>query len=163
MDEKLEAVLDRHEESADELIPILQDIQNEYNYLPEEALRRVAQRLELPLSQVYSVASFYKAFSLKPRGKHIISACMGTACHVRGGPAVVEELERILGIRRGETTKDLQFSLETVNCLCACALGPIVVMDGEYYGQMNPVKVRETFGDKYAHFSGNGKKTGIRR
>jgi NADH-quinone oxidoreductase subunit E len=147
--DKLLAVLERHDKGAHSLVPLLQDIQGEFNYLPEEMLRRVAERLEIPLSQVYSVATFYKAFSLEPRGEHIITVCLGTACHVRSAPAVVAELERILGVQSGETTKDMKFTLETVNCLGACALGPIVVMDGEYNGQMTPAKVRKAFEKRY--------------
>lgn len=161
MNENLEAIMDKRDGSPDSLIPLLQDIQAEYRYLPEDALRAVAKRLDLPLSQVYSVAAFYKAFSLERRGNHLISVCMGTACHVRGGPAVVEELERILEIRRDQTTPDMEFTLETVNCLGACALGPIVVMDGEYHGQMNPGKVKEVFGEKYAHIRGKHQKTEV--
>lgn len=147
--DRLLAVLERHEKGAHSLVPLLQDIQGEFNYLPEEMLRRVAERLEVPLSQVYSVAKFYKAFSLEPRGEHTITVCLGTACHVRSAPAVVEELERILGIKNGETTQDMKFTLETVNCLGACALGPIVVMNGKYHGQMTPEKVRAAFADQF--------------
>jgi NADH-quinone oxidoreductase subunit E len=128
--------------SSDSLISILQDIQSEFHYLSEEALRHVAKGLDLPLIQVYSVASFFKAFSLEPRGKHTIHMCLGTACHVRRAPAVLNELERELGIKSGQTTDDMQFTLETVNCLGACALGPIVVVDEKYYGQMTAGKVK---------------------
>lgn len=127
----------------DSLISILQDVQSEYHYLPEEALRYVTKGLGLPLIQVYGVASFFKAFSLKPKGEHTIQVCLGTACHVRGAPAVLDELERQLDIKSGQTTEDLKFTLETVNCLGACALGPIVVIDGKYYGQMNAGKVKK--------------------
>ena len=106
-------------------------------------MRAVASQLELPLIQAYSVATFFKAFSLKPRGEHIVTCCLGTACHVRGAPATLDEVKRKLGIEPGETTKDMCFTLETVNCLGACALGPIMVVDGEYHGQMSPGKVKE--------------------
>lgn len=129
--------------SSDSLISILQDIQSEFRYLPEEAIKHVAKRLTLPLIQVYAVASFFKAFSLEPRGKHIIQMCLGTACHVRGAPTVLNEVERELGIKSGHTTDDMQFTLETVNCLGACALGPVVVMNGKYYGQMTAGKVKK--------------------
>jgi len=119
---------------------LLLDIQSHLNWLPEEVLREVAQRLQVPLIDVYGVATFYKAFSLKPRGKHLITVCLGTACHVRGGQRIAEAISRELGIQPGETTKDLKFSLETVNCLGCCAIGPIVVVDGEYYGGMTPQK-----------------------
>jgi len=97
--------------------------------------------LEIPLIDVYGVATFYKSFSLKPRGKHLITACLGTACHVRGGPRIVDELQRKLKIKPGETTDDGEYTLETVNCLGCCAIGPIVVKDGIYHGQMNPQRV----------------------
>ena len=119
------------------LIPILQDIQKHYNYLPEEALKEVADTLNLPLRDVYGVATFYSSFSLSPKGKHIITVCVGTACHVRGGARIVEALSRELGIQAGETTQDLEFTLEAVNCLGCCAIGPIVVFDGEYHGEMS--------------------------
>jgi NADH-quinone oxidoreductase subunit E len=136
----LDAILERYDRNPAQLIPILQDVQTEENYLPREALEQIAEKLGIPLVRIYAVATFYKAFSLKPRGKHIIQVCMGTACHVRGGARILDRMVRDLGIGPGETTKDLGFTLETVNCLGACALGPIVVVDGEYHGQMNPPK-----------------------
>jgi len=120
----------------------LQDIQAEYRYLPEDALMEVSHSLEIPLSQVYSVATFFRAFSLEPTGRHLIDVCLGTACHVRGAVRILERLERELGIKHGETTKDLDFTLETVNCVGACALGPIVIADGEYSGEMTADKVK---------------------
>jgi len=138
--EGIENILDRHQHDKTAIIAILQDIQDEVNYLPEEALRYVARALGIPLSKVCSLATFYKAFSLKPRGKHVIHVCLGTACHVRGAVRILEALERELGIRSGQTDENLQFTLETVNCLGACALGPVVVVDGEYHGQMNSTK-----------------------
>ena len=120
---------------------VLQEIQEIYNYLPKEALEMVAETMAISLVDVYGTASFYKAFSLTPRGKHIVTVCLGTACHVRGGPWIIEELERILDIHPGETTEDGNFTLETVNCLGACALGPVMVIDGEYHGQMTIKKV----------------------
>ena len=117
------------------LISIMQDIQEEYNYLPQEALKIVSKTLDVPLIDIISVATFYRAFSLEPRGKHLITVCLGTACHVRGGPKILEEFERKLNIEAGETTKDGQFSLETVACLGCCAIGPVVVVDGNYHAQ----------------------------
>lgn len=125
------------------LIAVLEDIQKHYNYLPEEALREVANSLEIPFKDVYGVSTFYKSFSLKPRGKHLVSVCLGTACHVRGAPAIAAEFEKQLGIRAGETTPDKEFTLETVNCLGACALGPIVVADGEYFSSIKKANVKQ--------------------
>jgi NADH-quinone oxidoreductase subunit E len=122
------------------LINALEEIQERFRYLPPEALILASERLGVPLSQAYSVATFYNAFSLKPKGKHCLNVCMGTACHVRGSAQVLERLESKLGIKTGGTTRDHLFTLETVNCLGACALGPILVTDGEYSGQMNPQK-----------------------
>ena len=136
----IENVLDRHQHDKTAIIAILQDIQDEVNYLPEDALRYVARALDIPLSKVCSLATFYKAFSLQPRGRHVIHVCLGTACHVRGAVRILEALERDLGILAGETDKDMQFTLETVNCLGACALGPVVVVGGEYHGQMTSAK-----------------------
>jgi len=138
--ETLDAILDRYNRNPAQLIPILQDVQAEENYLPREALEVISEKLDIPLVRIYSVATFYKAFSLKPRGKHIIQVCMGTACHVRGAPRILDKMVRDLGVQPGATTKDMEFTLETVNCLGACALGPIVVVDGEYHGQMTSPK-----------------------
>lgn len=123
------------------LVSILLDIQAEANFLPREILPYVAKKLGIPLSRVCRFATFYKAFSLKPRGRHVIKVCLGTACHVRGAVKVLQRTERELGIRAGDTTRDFKFTLETVNCLGACALGPLVVIDNDYYGQMNSTKV----------------------
>lgn len=128
------------ERHGDFLIPILQDIQEQYNYLPEESLREVAEKLEIPLRDVYGVATFYRSFSLTPKGKHIITVCVGTACHVRGGARIAETISRELDLKPGETSEDLEFTLETVNCLGCCAIGPIVVVDGEYHGMVTNQK-----------------------
>ena len=122
------------------LISVLEDVQDHYRYLPEEVLREVSKRLNIPLRDVYGVATFYSAFSLKPKGKHIITVCLGTACHVRGGTRIVDTLSNELGIQPGETTADGNFSLETVNCLGCCAIGPIILLDGVYYGEITPQK-----------------------
>jgi NADH:ubiquinone oxidoreductase subunit E len=135
--------------NRESLIMILQETSAVFNYLPEDALRTISARLEIPFSEVYGTASFYKAFSLEPKGKHIVQVCLGTACHVRGAPLVLEQLERVLGIPDGKTTDDGLFTLETVNCLGACALGPIVVVDGEYHGNMSMGKVAKLV-DTYA-------------
>jgi NADH-quinone oxidoreductase subunit E len=123
------------------LISVLEQVQGRYRYLPREAMILVGEGLGLPLSQVYSVATFYNAFSLQRRGRHGVCVCVGTACHVRGAQPVLNRLEETLHIKPGETTPDWDYSLETVNCLGACALGPIVVVDGKYSGQMHAKKV----------------------
>jgi NADH-quinone oxidoreductase subunit E len=137
----VDSVIDKWSNNGSSLISILLHIQSEYNYLPKDALIRVSERLNIPLIQVYSVATFYKSFSLKPRGKHLITVCLGTACHVREAPEVLSEIEKQLNISPGKTTLDNEFTLQAVRCLGACALGPLVVIDGKYYGQMNQKKV----------------------
>jgi NADH-quinone oxidoreductase subunit E len=122
------------------VIQILQDLQERLRWLPPEALEAVALELKMPLAHVYSVATFYKSFSLEPRGRHTCTVCMGTACHVRGGAAVLEHFERKLGLRAGQTSPDGEVTLERVNCLGACALAPLAVVDGRYHGQMNETK-----------------------
>jgi NADH:ubiquinone oxidoreductase subunit E len=124
------------------LISILEEIQTKHGYLPVDELQRVAVTTGKSLVDIYGVATFFRAFSLTPRGKHLVSACLGTACHVRGGPAIAKELERQLGIKAGETTPDREFTFETVNCLGACALGPVVVVDGHYFSKVKPSAVR---------------------
>ncbi len=138
---RIDAIIADYRGKTSGLTTILQHIQDEYNYLSPQAMERVAEKLGLPLSQVLHVATFYKAFSLEPRGKHLITVCLGTACHVRGGVRLVEQIERLLKVRAGETTPDRQFTLETVNCVGSCALGPVMIVDGEYYGKMIPSKV----------------------
>jgi len=140
--QRVESILDNYQRDKGMLVSILQDVQAEYNYLPEEVLVEVSQTLGAPLSQVYSVATFFKAFSLEPRGRYLINVCLGTACHVRGAVKVIEAIERELDIKTGETTKDLKFTLERVNCVGCCALGPVVVINGEYHGQMKTDKVK---------------------
>jgi NADH-quinone oxidoreductase subunit E len=127
-------------ERGDSLISVLLGIQERHNYLPEDLLVAVSERMGVSLMDVYGVATFYRAFSLEPRGRHTVTVCTGTACHVRGAGRMVGTVSRELGIRPGETTDDLAFTLETVNCLGCCAIGPIAVVDGEYYGQMNSQK-----------------------
>jgi len=122
------------------LIPILQEIQGRFNYLPEYALRLTADYLKLPLTDVYGVVTFYHSFSLEPQGEHTITVCSGTACHVRGSSNIISSVANCLGIEPGETTSDLNFSFEVANCLGCCAIGPIVVVDGAYYGEMDSAK-----------------------
>ena len=136
MSKNVSAIVDSFQNDRSQLVAILQEIQNEYNYLKKEALEEVSQIMNIPVSQVYSVATFFRAFSLKPRGRHLINVCMGTACHVRGAAKVLEKIERDLSVDRGETTPDLKFTLETVNCVGCCAQGPMVIVDGEYSGQI---------------------------
>ena len=143
METPLDEIFGNHEGSLESLIAVLQDIQAQYHYLSEENIKEVARRFDVPLSQVFSVAHFYTAFSLEPKGEYIIQVCMGTACHVRGAPRILEELERLLGIKNGETTKDNKFSLETVNWVGACALGPVMIINGEYHGHLDPSKVEK--------------------
>ena len=152
---KTDIILEKYENDETFLIPILQDIQAEYNYLPRDILSYIAEKLSISLIQVYSVATFFKAFSLRPRGKHQINVCLGTACHVRGAVNVLQKIERTLGIKNGETTEDMQFTLETVNCLGACALGPIMVVDGEYHGHMNSMKVDSVLKKYNSHSEGD--------
>jgi NADH-quinone oxidoreductase subunit E len=121
---------------------VLQDIQVAYHYLPEEALCRVSETMGVPLLEVFRLANFYKAFTLKPRGKHLMTVCMGTACHVRKSPRFLSEVRRELKVEPGGTTPDGEFTLETVNCLGACALAPVVILDGTYYEHMTPAKLR---------------------
>jgi NADH:ubiquinone oxidoreductase subunit E len=130
-------VRDREVAGQLSLISLLSEIQDRYHYLPRRSLVLLSETLDIPLSQIYSVATFYNAFSLKPRGTHLVRVCMGTACHVRGAPHIVNRLETKLHICAGETTRDRSVTLETVNCLGACALGPIAVVDGKYNGQMD--------------------------
>jgi NADH-quinone oxidoreductase subunit E len=131
--EKVQSFIDQHQGKKTKLIAILQDIQAEYRYLPEESLRFVARALDIPLTDVVAVATFYRAFSLTPRGKHVCTVCQGTACHVRGGPRILDEFERRLKVKAGQTTKNGQFTLETVACLGCCAIGPVVVVDRDYH------------------------------
>lgn len=145
---KIEQILKDYHYKRSRIIQILQNIQAEYKYLPKNTLEYVSQKLRMPLSTIYSIATFYATFSLTPRGKHLCTVCMGTACHVRGAPDVLARFEEKLGIKTGNTTADKQFTLETVNCLGACALAPIVVIDGTYHGQTKVNKVGGLL-DKY--------------
>jgi len=135
--EDIQGILDKRREEGGGLISILEDIQAKYGCLPQEALKVVADATGRSMVDVFAVATFYRSFSLKPRGTHLLSVCLGTACHVRRAPLIVQEFERQLGISRGQTTSDREFTLETVNCLGACAIGPIVVVDGHYFSQVD--------------------------
>lgn len=138
---KLDGIIKDHKTRKSGLVGILQDIQGQYNYLPKEALTYLAEKLNVPLSQTYSLATYYKAFSLKPQGEYLISLCMGTACHVRQAARILDEVQRKLNIKAGETSNDSKFTLETLNCLGCCAIGPVMMINGKYYGQMTVKKV----------------------
>ena len=140
MEEKVKEIIQRYSGDKSYLVPILQDVQKEFNYLPKDALCTVSTLLSVPISRVYEVVTFYKAFSLKPKGRYQMMLCMGTACHVRGADLIARNVADTLGIKEGETTADLEFSYETVGCLGACALGPVLVVNGEYHGHMNIAK-----------------------
>ncbi len=134
-------IIENHGYQRSSLIGILQDIQARMNYLPRKALLQVAKSLDIPVTTIYEVATFYKAFSLEPKGRHTIQVCLGTACHVRGGARILNYLENRLAAKSGGTTGDLAFTLESVNCLGACALGPMMVIDKKYYGKINTNKI----------------------
>jgi len=138
---RVDEIIDKYKADKSWLIGIFQDIQQEWRYLPREAILRVVERLGIPLTQAYMVATFYKSFSLVPRGEHEIHVCLGTACHLRGGQRLVENFERALDVKAGETTGDMKFTLETVNCLGACALAPLVRVDQKNYGKMTGDKI----------------------
>jgi len=140
---KVKEVIKKYHKDKSTLIDVLHDTQAAIGYLPREALETISAGLDIPLSKVFSVVTFFKAFSLTPRGRHLINVCLGTACHVRGADKVVEQIEKELGIKTGENTADLRFTLETVNCVGACALGPIVVIGEDLHGEMTPEKVSE--------------------
>ena len=139
--EKLLSIVERYKSRISSLVAVLQDISQEYGYLPEEVLHEVSRQIEVPISIFYSLATFYSSFRLEPIGKIHVCVCVGTACHVRGASKVVDTIERDLQIKAGETSKDGNFTLETVNCLGACALGPLVTVNGEYFGKMDQKKI----------------------
>ena len=144
MDADLQVVREiasRHGKDRSALISVLQDVHAEYNYLPEGSLDVISREMGVPVTSVYGVATFFRAFSFKPRGRHLATLCVGTACHVRGASRLLTDLEERLGISSGETTRDKRLTLETVNCLGCCAVGPLVVVDGEYHGEMTPKRV----------------------
>lgn len=136
--ERIDQIIEKHHCEASSLIQVLLDIQSENHWLPKEALERVGEKLQVPLTRIQHIATFYKAFSLVPKGRHKIHICMGTACHVRGAARVLDTVQDVTGIKPGETDLDLKFSLQTVNCLGCCALGPVVEIDGKTHGKMAP-------------------------
>jgi len=146
--EKLDELLSHYSGKREELIPILQEAQEQFRYLPLEVMREIAKFLRIPDSAVFGVSTFYAQFKLVPSGKKIVRVCRGTACHVRGGARILREVERRLGIKQGETTEDWEYTLETVACIGACALAPTMTLDKETYGQMTTKKVAEVLGDR---------------
>ena len=139
----VERIIDRHNGEASSLIQILLDIQNELHWLPADALELVSEKLQIPKSQIQHTATFYKAFSLVPKGRHGINVCMGTACHVRGAQRVLEAVQNITGIEPGETDAEMKFSLDTVNCLGCCALGPVMEIDEQHLGKLVPDRAED--------------------
>jgi len=137
---KIDEIISKYPKDPSSLIQVLLEIQNHYHWLPAEALKKVANALGVPQNRVQHIVTFYKAFSLIPKGRHEINVCTGTACHVRGAPRLLDSLKDLIGIGPGETDLDLKFSLETVNCVGCCALGPVMIIDGQYYGKMGPSK-----------------------
>lgn len=139
--QQVDKILAKYANDKGTLIPIMQEVQNLYNYLPKAVLEYLSQKTEIPLSEIYGVATFYSLFHLNPRGKYIIRCCQGTACHVRGGAGILAALEKHLGIKAGETTADGRFTLETVACLGACGLAPVMQVNEDTHGRMTPTKV----------------------
>lgn len=141
--DRIDRIINKYVNEEGVLIQLLLDIQREFNWIPKEAIKRISERLKIPVSQVYRVASFYTALSLSPIGRHLIRVCVGTACYVRGGPRILDSVKRTLCVKDGETTSDGKFTLETVNCLGCCALGPVVEIDGQYYGKLSSANVEK--------------------
>ncbi|RJR34620.1 MAG: NAD(P)H-dependent oxidoreductase subunit E [Desulfobacteraceae bacterium] len=139
----IDRIIAKYPNDPSSLIQILLEIQHENRWLPKEALETVSERLNVPLNRIQHIITFYKAFSVVPKGRHEIHVCTGTACHVRGAPRLLSTIQDLTGIKPGETDQDLKFSLETVNCVGCCALGPVLVVDGEYHGNMAPAKSEE--------------------
>lgn len=133
---QLEKILQRYDYNSANVLAVLQDIQASEKYLPRKTVEEVAEKLHIPVAQLYYLATFYRAFSLTPRGRHLVTVCTGTACHVKGAASILNTLERELKVQPGETTGDQEYTLETVNCLGSCALAPLVVIDGHYHGRM---------------------------
>ena len=141
--EEIQSIIDRYKEGQISLVGVLQDVSRLFGYLPEETLRDIAKEIEVPISTFYSLVTFYNSFRLEPIGKQHVCVCTGTACHVRGAERVLDTMVRELGLEAGETSVDLEYTLETVNCLGACALGPLVTVNGEYYGNIDQKKVHK--------------------
>jgi len=140
---QFDRIIDRYDRTEESLLAILQDFQREFHYVQEEGIRRLSEVMEVPESKIYAMGTFYKALSLTPRGRHIIKVCTGTACHLKGAPEILEELERELKVKRNGTTVDGEFTLECVNCVGACAMAPLTMIDEEYHGQTRASKVMD--------------------
>lgn len=140
---KIDEIIEKYPRDPSSLIQVLLEIQSENRWLPKEALKRVSQRLDVPLNRIQHIISFYKAFSVVPKGRHEVHVCTGTACHVRGATRLLNAIEDHTGLKPGETDQDLKFSLETVNCVGCCALGPVMVIGDEYHGNMVPAKTKD--------------------
>ncbi len=140
---RIDQIIDKHHGEASSLIQILLDIQHENRWLPKEALTRVGDKLDVPMSRIQHITTFYKHFSLTPKGKHEVHVCVGTACHVRGAQDIIDTVEDVTGVKPGETDSDLNFSVETVSCLGCCALGPVMVVDGEIHGNVEKAETSE--------------------
>ena len=140
---RIDQIIDEHQGAPDLLIQVLLAIQGEYNWLPKAALQRIGERLQVPLSRILHIATFYKAFSLVPKGRHNVHICVGTACHVRGATRVLDKVQDLTGIHPGETDLEMKFSLDTVNCLGCCALGPVMEIDGKTYGKVSPANTTD--------------------
>ena len=139
----VDEIIDRYKGEEGVLIQLLLDMQNEFNWISPEAIARISDKMRIPKSQIYRIATFYKAMSLKPVGRHIIQVCLGTACQVRGAPKILDRVEENLKIKEGATTPDMRFSLKRVNCLGCCAMGPVIVVDGKYHGKITPAMVED--------------------
>ena len=138
--EKIDQIIDKHNGEASNLLQIMLELQSSNSWLPKEVLKRVSERLDVPLTRIQHIATFYKAFSLVPKGRHKVHICVGTACHVRGASRILDTVEEATGIKPGETDMDMKFSVETVNCLGCCALGPVMEIDGKTHGKMSPAQ-----------------------
>lgn len=146
--ERVDEIIERYKGEEGVLIQLLLDIQSEFNWIPRAVIARISERMRIPKSQIYRIASFYKAMSLNPVGRHILQVCLGTACQVRGAPKILDRVEENLGIKEGATMSDMRFSLRRVNCLGCCAMGPVVVVDGDYHGKITAAQVEEIL-EKY--------------
>lgn len=146
--EKVDMIIDKYVNQEGVLIQLLLEIQRELNWIPREVVQRISEKLKIPVSEIYRIASFYAAMSLEPRGKHLVRICTGTACYVRGAQRILDAAEQAIGIKAGETAEDLLFTLERVNCLGCCALGPVAEIDGKYHGLLTPRRLRDIIDQK---------------